>query len=246
MKTFGKVVLALAVIVALGYGYWRYDHTDRESRAATEALAALQSDTDVTVSTDNWIVFRPADSTPSKGLIFYPGGEVDERGYAEPLRAIADAGYLVVLVPMPLQLAVFAPDRATEVIDAFPEIGIWAVGGHSLGGSIAARYAHHHPEKLAGLIMWDAFAADDMNESSLKVILIHRSTEDKQPPPDYTDKLPLLPAQTEYVPIEGGTHLNFGRFIAGRLFRDAPPAELDPERQMAMAADASIAFMNAL
>ncbi len=135
----------------------------------------------------------------------------------------------MVLVPMPLQLAVFDPDRATEVINAFPEIGTWAIGGHSLGGSMAARYAHHHPDKVSGLMMWDAFAADDMNDSTLKVTLIHRSTEDKQPPPDYTDKLPLLPAQTEYVPLEGGTHLNFGRFIAGRMYRDAPPGELDPD-----------------
>lgn len=246
MKILGKVLLVLAVLAGLGYGYWRYDHTDRESRAAPEALAALDSDPQVTVNTENFIVFRPADSTPKTGLIFYPGGEVDERGYAEPLRAIADAGYLVVLVPMPLQLAVFDPDRATEVINAFPEIGTWAIGGHSLGGSMAARYAHHHPDKVAGLMMWDAFAADDMNASTLKVTLIHRSTEDKQPPPDYTDKLPLLPPQTEYVPLEGGTHLNFGRFIAGRMYRDAPPGELDPDTQRAMVADASIAFMNAL
>ena len=246
MKLLGKVLLALVIVTGLGYGYWRYDHADRESRAAPEALAALQSDATVTIDTGNWIVFRPADSNPSKGLIFYPGGEVDERGYAEPLRSIAAAGYLVILVPMPLQLAVFDPDRATEVIDAFPDITKWAVGGHSLGGSMAARFAHHHPDKVSGLMMWDAFAADDMNDSTLKVALIHRSTEDKQPPPDYTDKLPLLPAQTQYVPLEGGTHLNFGRFIAGRMYRDKPPGELDADRQRAMVADASIAFMNAL
>jgi pimeloyl-ACP methyl ester carboxylesterase len=179
-------------------------------------------------------------------LIFYPGGECDERGYAEPLRAIAARGFLVVLVPMPWQLAVFAPNRANDVIAAFPEIEKWAIGGHSLGGSMAANYAANHEDLIDGLLLWDAYSANDLTNSTLKVRMVHRADASGKPPEDYTSKLPLLPAKTEYVPLIGGQHLNFGRFIAGRLYRDAEPAKLDPDEQRAQAAAASADFMQAL
>ena len=246
MKKFGKLLLIVAVVLAGAFGYWRYDHADREHAAAKDAIAALGSDDVVTVESGKWFIFRPTHAAPRKGLIFYPGGECDERGYAQPLRAIAAAGYLVVMPPMPLQLAVFDPNAAGEVIQAFPEIRVWAVAGHSLGGSMAAYFAHNNPSDVAGLLLWDAYAADDMSSSSLKIRMIHRSDETGATPEGYDTKLPLLPQQTEFVPISGAQHLNFGNFIAGRMYRDEPPPELDPTLQRAMVAAASIQFMDAL
>jgi acetyl esterase/lipase len=246
MKIFGKILLVCVLLGAAYIGWWRYDHQNREHAVTPEALAALVSDAAVTVEENDWFVFRPATTTPTKGLIFYPGGECDERGYAEPLRAIAAAGYMVVLVPMPLQLAVFDIDAADEVIAAYPEIKSWAIAGHSLGGSMAAAYAGSPPDGLEGLLFWDAYAANDMTGSTLKIRMIHRADDAGNPPPDYTPKLPLLPEQTEFVPLVGGQHLNFGRFIPGTLYRDLPPAELDPNQQRAMVAEASIEFMRQL
>ena len=53
---------------------------------------------------------------PRAGLILYPGGLVDPQAYAPAARDIASAGFLVVIPPMPLDLAVFAPGKAGEVI----------------------------------------------------------------------------------------------------------------------------------
>jgi pimeloyl-ACP methyl ester carboxylesterase len=246
MRRFAKILLGIFILVGAGVGYWRYDSADRMHRVTPEALAALESDAVVTVNQAEWIIFTPANASPTKGLIFYPGGECDERGYAEPLRKIAAAGYLVVLVPMPWQLAVFDADAATEVVAAFPAIQSWAIAGHSLGGSMAARYTYSHADTIDGLILWDAYAPDDMTASAEKIMMIHRSDDSGAVPPDYVEKLPLLPEQTEFVPLKGAQHLNYGRFIAGRLYRDEPAAELDPDAQRAMAAAASIRFMDAL
>jgi pimeloyl-ACP methyl ester carboxylesterase len=246
MKVFGKILLVILAVMLLAIGYWRYDHTDRESKVTDAALAALESDAQVTVTQDDWIVFTPVNTTPTKALIFYPGGEVDERGYAQPLHGIAAAGYLVVLVPMPFQLAVMDIDAATKVISAYPEINDWAIAGHSLGGSMAARYAHHHPENIAGLVMWDAYAPDDMTGSTQAVRMIHRSNQAGDPPEDYTPHLASLPEQTDFVPLKGGQHLNFGNFIPGRIFRDEPAPELDPDTQRQLATAASIEFMQQL
>jgi hypothetical protein len=247
MKLRWKILLGILLVLVLGIGYYyTIDKQDRVSLAAPEALAALESDTQVTVTEGEWIVFTPSTGTPDKGLIFYPGGEVEEQGYALPLHEIAAAGYLVVLVPMPLQLAVFAPDKASEVIAAYPEIDKWAIAGHSLGGSMAARYTFHHPDNIDGLILWDAYPADDMTESTLPVRMIHRSDANGAVPADYEPHLSRLPEQTDFVPLEGGQHLNFGNFIAGRMYRNEPAPELDPALQRTRAVAASVEFMGTL
>ena len=246
MKTVVRILLGLVICLALGFGWWRYDHADRESQAASAALASLESDQRVTVSQDQSYVITPTDSTPTEGLIFYPGGEVDERGYAEPLHEIAAAGYLVVMVPMPLQLAIFGVESATDVIEEYPDIETWAIAGHSLGGAMAARYSHHHPEELAGLVMWDSYAPDDMTGSTLKIRMIHRADQAGNPPEDYLPHLTNMPESTEYYPLKGGTHLDFGNFVAGRMYRDTPPGELDADQQRKLVATETIGFMQEL
>jgi pimeloyl-ACP methyl ester carboxylesterase len=244
MKKLGKALLVITVLLMATIGYWRYDSPNRMHRASPQALAALASDSKVTVTQDELIVFRPTNTEPHTGLIFYPGGECDERGYTEPLRAIAEAGYLVVLVSMPLQLAVFAPGKADEVVAAFPEIDTWAIAGHSLGGSMAAHYAYKHPDTIDGLLLWDAYAPDDMSASTIAIRMIHRSDDSGSTPADYESKLVLLPEQTEFVPLKGAQHLQFGRFIAGRLYRGEPPAELDQDEQLTMVIKYSAEFLD--
>ncbi len=114
-----------------------------------EALAALQSDAQVQVTTDNWLVFQPISKTAISGFIIYPGGKVDPHAYAPTAHTIAAAGYLVIIPSMPLNLAVLAPDRADQIMAAYPAIKKWAIGGHSLGGTMAAAYVYQHPSVKA-------------------------------------------------------------------------------------------------
>ena len=71
--------------------------------------------------------------------------------YAPLLREISAGGYAVYLVKMPLSLAVLGVDKATDVIAAHPEIEFWYIGGHSLGGSMAANYIYNNPTGMEGL-----------------------------------------------------------------------------------------------
>jgi hypothetical protein len=83
------------------------------------ALLALESDAAVIVTeTSAGFEFAPASQEPSSALVLYPGGHVDARSYAPLAREIATAGYLVVIPPMPLSLAVLAPNAAGEAIDS--------------------------------------------------------------------------------------------------------------------------------
>ena len=177
-----------------------------------EALAALQSDSQIEVHTDPWLVFRPVAEDPAVGLVLYPGARVDPRAYAPAARALAQQGYLVVIVPMPLNLAFLAPDRAAEVMAAFPEIDYWAVGGHSLGGAMSARFAYKHPESVGALTLWAAYpaATDDLSGHPLAVASIYGTLDGLATGDKIEASRPLLPADTSWVAIEGGNHAQFG------------------------------------
>jgi hypothetical protein len=168
-------VLALFLLLIAAAAFWLFDSV----QAMPEAEMALQADSLVQVETEPWLVFHPAGEPPTSGLIFYPGGKVDPIAYAPAARQIAERGYLVVIVPMPLNLAVFSPDQAAEVIAAFTEIEHWAIGGHSLGGAMAARFAYAHPGAVEGLVLWAAYpsGSDDLSTSGLKVVSIYGSLD---------------------------------------------------------------------
>ena len=84
------------------------------------------------------IVFEPKGATA--GLIFYPGGKVEHTAYIPLMQACAENGILCVIVEMPFNLAVFDVNAADGIQKEYPQIENWYIGGHSLGGSMAASY----------------------------------------------------------------------------------------------------------
>ena len=98
---------------------------------------ALVSDRFVSVTEQNGNrVFAP--ESPTAGLIFYPGGKVENTAYAPLLHDLAEDGILCVLVKMPCNLAVLDRNAADGIPERFSEVTDWYIGGHSLGGAMAA------------------------------------------------------------------------------------------------------------
>jgi pimeloyl-ACP methyl ester carboxylesterase len=210
-KRWWWVLLVIAALVAGGFVIWA-ESTPRSMPEALQALGTSAQMDEVIVTTGTWLVFRPPDLQPSTGLAFYPGGRVDPRAYAPSARAIAAEGHLAVIVPMPLNLAVFAPERAESVIDAFPEVTHWAIGGHSLGGAMAARFVHQHPTSVEGLVLWAAYPAGNNNlaDRDLAVVSIYGTLDGLATVAEINASRPLLPSDTRWVAIEGGNHAQFG------------------------------------
>lgn len=246
----GIVGLVLpAVVLAAVIGFWLWATLSAAEPDAT-ALAALEDTAAVTVTEEPWLTFTPTGAegpVQPCGLVFYPGGLVDARAYAPTLLPIAAAGYTVVAPSMPLGLAVLAPDRASAVIEAHPQIARWAVGGHSLGGAMAARYAFAHPGGAAGgLALWAAFPAggnslagrDDLAATSVYGTLDGLATVE-----EIRQSAALLPAATAFVAIEGGNHAQFGSY--GPQGGDNPAA-IPAAEQQAQAAAATVAVLDAL
>lgn len=221
----GRVLLralafvATVLVVAAG-GFLVWGLTPLAPDAA--ALAALKSGDGVAVTHDDgaWIFLPDAEQgVPDTGLIFYPGGHVDARSYAPFARALAAEGHAVVIVEMPLSLAVLKPDAADEVLVSaqLAEVTHWAVGGHSLGGAMAAQYlAAEAPEAVEGLLLLAAYAPEgaDLSDSGLAVTDVTGSLDAVLDQESWEAGKALLPPDTRRVSIEGGNHAGFGSYGA--------------------------------
>lgn len=226
-----RLLLAVAVVLAvavIGFTVWALT----PSGPSDEALAALVSDDAVLVTaTSGGFAFSSQVDEPTFGIILYPGGRVDARSYAPLARELALRGYLVIVPRMALNLAVFSPDRAAEAIDSNPHIRGWAVGGHSLGGAMAAGYAHNNPGQVDGLILLAAYPAGsaDLSDSGLTVVSIYGTEDGVLSESRFTKGIELLPDDTSYVSIAGGNHAQFGSY--GSQAGDGQ-ATIEPEEQL--------------
>jgi dienelactone hydrolase len=210
-----------------------------------EALASLETDQYVNVSVDPWITFTPVNKAPTTGLIFYPGGLVEAEAYAPSARVMAEAGFLVVITPMPLNLAVLDSNAAAEVIQTYPEIENWVIGGHSLGGAMSASYSVKNPDQIDGLVLWAAYPAEssDLSDQTIKVTSIYGSLDGVATPDQVLAARPLLPEETTWVPIEGGNHAQFGWY--GSQDGDNP-ATISREEQQSQVVTATLALLSIL
>lgn len=240
---FRYVLIGLAALLLLavgGFVVWAANPLGPEE----QALAALEAGADVTVSTGDSIIFQPTGIEPETGMIFYPGGRVDYRSYAAVLHEIAEQGFVVVLVPAPLNLMVFDPNAAGTIIPQFPQIGHWAVGGHSLGGVMAAQYAGSHTDKVQGLVLWASYPAsnNDLSDSGLKVLSIY-GTLDMGGVEPFQASRALLPTDTTWLVIEGGNHAQFGDY--GFQPGDNP-ATVSAADQQTQVVNATVDFLDSL
>jgi hypothetical protein len=229
-KHYWLVILGVISAVFIGFLAWALIIPS----PMPEALSALQSDNQVMVSTEQWIVFQPTQQVPSTGFIIYPGGRVDPRAYAPQAHEIASQGYLVVIIPMPLNLAVFGSGRASSVIQAYPYIEKWVIGGHSLGGSMAASYAYNHNNQIDGLVLWASYPASSNNLSgtTIDTASISASLDGLSTPEKIDASRSLLPTDTTWVQIKGGNHAQFGWYGAQSGDNHATISRIEQQTQV--------------
>jgi len=202
------ILLSVTVAVAVGL-YWLLTPS---GATMPEARAALQDDAAVTVQSTPWLSFTPTATSASSGFIFYPGGRVPPEAYAPLARGLAKNGYLAVIVPMPFNLAVLDAGSASAVIDSFPDIDHWTIGGHSLGGSMAARYAAENPTRLRGLVLLASYPERQiaLQASELAVLSIYAELDGLATVDEVQESFGQLPETARTLLISGGNHAQFG------------------------------------
>lgn len=202
------VVVLLVIVVACAI------YLNDYYRADTQAIAALAPADGITKQTlsNDAMVYAPENA--QAGLIFYPGGKVEHTAYGPLMEACAAEGILCVLVEMPFRLAVLDMDAAEGIQVQFPEIETWYIGGHSLGGSMAASYLSGHADEYAGLILLGSYSTADLSGGALEVLSVYGSEDTVLNREKYSENEANLPEDFSELVIEGGCHAYFGMYGA--------------------------------
>lgn len=214
-------LLGRAVLVALAVGWVGATVWLRPFAAVQPALAAMRSDGAVTVTESaTRIVLAPAGSAAPQGdlgLFFQPGARVDARAYAAVLHPLAEAGHPVVIAKQPLGIGFLALPAFDDARAAHPEVARWVVGGHSLGGTVAALQADDADDDATapavGLLLFASYPAGDVSESlTAAVESVSGSRDGLATPAKIAASRPDLPAHAAFTVVEGGSHAQFGAY----------------------------------
>jgi hypothetical protein len=233
----GLIAVAVILVVAV-VGFLAWTRLARYP-AFPEAAALAQT----AQTPPGWYVFQPEHPT-NTGMVFYPGGLVDPAAYAPLMKQLSDQGIMTVIVPMPLDLAFLGVNKANDVIAAYPEIQNWIIGGHSLGGSMAAEFVKGNPAAVKGLAFLASYPADSTNLTALPIEAVSiYGTNDGVARNVFNASLSRLPAGTPLVVIDGGNHAQFGNY--GPQAGDGT-ATISREEQQQQTATAIVKLANEL
>jgi hypothetical protein len=205
-------VLGVVLVAVLGFIIW----AETPLGPAPDAIAALESGNSVTVARTaaGW-EFAP-DADGQVGIVFYPGGRVDARSYAPLARALAEQGYLVVITPVTLNLAVMSPN----------------VGDRARDAHAAAR-----PGEYAALVFLAAYPPDgtDLREAVGKVASVYGDRDPGLKMENVNSTKSLLPTDSVFTQIKGANHAQWGSY--GPQPGDMS-ATIGPAEQLSYAIDA--------
>lgn len=239
-----RTLLAAVLLLTVGGGaaFLGYAQPQPLLPEATSALASSPGAA-FAQGTDGRITYTPAAAKPTTGLVLYTGGKVPPAAYAPAARAIAEAGYLVALVPAPFNLAILGADAAQGAIDDHPEITAWAVGGHSLGGAAAALFIDGHPGVADGLVLWASYSSADLDDDGILVSSSYGSLDSGVA--TFTDpaNIAKLGPAVAFTVIDGGNHEQMGWYTGQP---NDPPATISREAQQARIVAATIELLSAL
>lgn len=240
MKKLRRLVYAVLVIILLGSG-GLVGWATLSAQEATERAVLVLEDNGVQLE-DGLLVFHP-DFSSDKGLIYYPGGLVDPEAYAVTAQGIADAGYLVVVPKMPLNLAFLGINQAQRIMAMYPEVESWVVGGHSLGGAMAAEYAKNNVDKIDGLIMYASYPANSEDFIGFPVpILSITCSNDPGSPKQEAFYETVSDSATLFI-IEGGNHRQYADYS---FQNNDGIATISVAEQQDQIIAASVEFLNSL
>lgn len=174
--------------------------------------SVFESDEKITVSQidGRMTAFEP--KNPSAGLIFYQGARVDAKAYASLMRQLAQRNILAVIIDAPLNLAFFSMNAPDKILEKFPQIKNWYIGGHSMGAEVAGEYLIKHVDKFNGLALFAGFVTDDFSKTQLKVISIYGENDGVLTGGLYDGCLSHLPKDFCELVIDGGNHSGFAYY----------------------------------
>ncbi len=201
----------LILFVSCGLYLNDYYHADTISLSSFTTKNSVEKQ----ILDDNTIIYSPeATESVKASFIFYPGGKVEYLAYEPLMKSLASEGIMCVLIEMPFNLAILNSNAASGIQEQFPAINEWYIGGHSLGGSMAAAYIENSEDIFNGLILLASYSLADISKKDTNVLSVYGSEDKVLNHKNYVKNKTNLPADFTEVIINGGCHAYFGMYGA--------------------------------
>lgn len=239
-----KILIPILILVLLIGAVLLF--LNQEAPANAINFQAMISDEMVTVSENrDAIVFIPKRDQATQAFVYYQGANVAPESFAYAARKIAEAGIQVFLVKMPFSLAIFDIGAAHSYPEKYPEIGHWALGGFSLGGTSAAFALTNKESRYEALVLYASYTDEkhSLRDKAVKVLSISGSNDGLATPQKLEKGKTLLPSDTEYLVIQGGNHTQFALYGNGMLQKGDNKATLAPMEQQQIVIGETIRFL---
>lgn len=167
-------------------------------------------------------------------FIFYPGAKVEYTAYVPLLYQIAENGTDVFLMKMPCNLAFLGMNRADDIIRGY-EYAHWYLGGHSLGGAMAAAYAAEYLDNLDGLVLLAAYPTKSLQSEGFSVLSLYGSEDGVLHMEKVEQGRAYMPDDYTEICIQGGNHAQFGNYGEQKKDGVAALSREEQQRQTARA-----------
>lgn len=212
-----KIKKILAILVAsailLFLGFWVYVQINTYP-AETDYLALIMTDDRIAVSEKrNYFRITPVSPDPAATtIIYYPGGLVAPEAYLYKMGMVASKlNTDIFIIKAPFNAAIFNTGAAGKIIESYGIEQAW-VGGHSLGGIAACRYASANPDHVYGLYLFGSYCDQDISGFTGRVVSLMGLNDLIINRDNYSEAKTKLPPGSDIIEIEGLNHSDFGNY----------------------------------
>jgi pimeloyl-ACP methyl ester carboxylesterase len=190
-----------------------------------------------TEEADGDLIFTPQQSN-GYGIVIMHGALIMPQSYAKSAAYFAGLGYTVYLPNGRARLSITAIDKVADRIGNFGLDG-WYFIGHSMGGmaSLETITQHNIPAKATAL--WATAMPSDYSGADIPLLFIWGDKDGLLPVERFRMAQRNLPADVEYVTLQGANHKNFAMYSHQFFDNDAT---LDWMEQIDFANETTAAF----
>ncbi|WOO87294.1 alpha/beta hydrolase [Mollicutes bacterium LVI A0039] len=211
-KSIKVIIVVTLAILAFMLGYLLTGHYEASDTALSYTITQEQSD---------YITY---DNNSQTGFIFYPGAKVDSKAYGY----LSELDANVYVAKFPFEMAMMDSDIAETIMSDNPEVENWYIGGHSLGGVFANRYAIENMDKIDGVVFLGSYPVSSA-ESILPSIALFGDQD--LIVGDYTEKLGQFTDVAEIIVLDNANHSGFGDYGQQQGDAELTDEQLDQQRE---------------
>lgn len=213
MKKALKVILGIVATLSIIFiGYLETGHYDANS-VAIEYPSSAENNKYISYENNSDI-----------GFIFYPGAKVESGAYSY----LSEVNANVYIVKFPFEMAIFDYNIADQVIEDNPQIKTWYIGGHSLGGVFANRYAIKAQNLITGIVFLGSYPAEG-DQSDIPGLALFGDQD--LIVGNYKQKESLLTSNQQVKVLPNANHSGFGNYGQQKGDSKLSAAQIDTEQQ---------------